>query len=188
MNANFKNSRIVSVILLGLLPVASLWGKPGKQVKNGGFATTPEGRIEREVGHELRLLPFFSVFDNLEFRVNSGRVELMGQVVNSALKEDAENVVKHIEGVETVVNNIEVLPPSPADDAIRRAEYRAIYSQPGFERYSMQAIPPIHIVVKNGQVTLEGVVADQGDKNLAGVHANAVSGVFSVTNNLRVEK
>jgi hypothetical protein len=94
MNANFKNSRIVSVILLDLLPVASpmLWGKPdSKQGENGGFANTPEGRIEPEVGHELRVLPFFSLFDNRGFKVNSGRVELTGQVVNPAPKEGAEN-------------------------------------------------------------------------------------------------
>jgi hyperosmotically inducible protein len=195
MKANLKGSRIVSVVLLGLLTVASpiVWARSGAKNSDMGAQSAsdvkrPEARIEREVGHELRLLPFFTVFDNLEFRVNGGQVELMGQVVSSALKQDAETAVKHIEGVESVINNIEVLPPSPADDAIRRAEYRAIYGQPGLDRYSLQAVPPIHIIVKGGHVTLVGVVADQGDKNLANIRANTVSGVFSVTNSLRAEK
>ena len=104
------------------------------------------------------------------------------------MKSDAENVVKKIEGVEQVVNNIEVLPTSPDDDRIRLAEYRAIYGQTALNRYSLQAVPPIHIIVKNGHVTLEGVVASEGDKNIAGIQANSVPGVFSVTNNLRVEQ
>jgi hyperosmotically inducible protein len=112
----------------------------------------------------------------------------MGQVTRPTLKSDAENVVKKIEGVEHVDNQIEVLPVSPNDDKIRRAVFRAIYSDPTMDRYSIQAVPPVHIIVKNGNVTLEGVVATEADKNIAGIRANGVSGVFSVTNNLRVEK
>ena len=104
------------------------------------------------------------------------------------LKSDAENVVKKIEGVEKVKNEIEVLPLSPADDRIRRAEYRAIYGDTVLNRYALQAVPPIHIIVRNGNVTLAGVVATEADKNVAGIRANGVSGVFGVTNNLRVEK
>jgi hyperosmotically inducible protein len=104
------------------------------------------------------------------------------------LKSDAENVVKRIEGVEHVNNQIEVLPVSPNDDRIRRAVFRAIYSDPTMDRYAIQAVPPIHIIVKNGNVSLEGVVATEADKNIAGSRANGVSGVFSVKNNLRVEK
>lgn len=134
------------------------------------------------------MLPFYSVFDNLQFKVEGYKVELFGQVVRPTLKSDAEAVVKRIEGVESVVNNIEVLPPSPADDRIRLAEYRAIYGNSVLNRYALQAIPPIHIIVKNGNVTLEGVVANEMDKNVANLQANSVPGVFSVTNNLRVEK
>ena len=145
-------------------------------------------RIEREVGHELRLLPYYSVFDNLEYKVNGYEVELSGQVTRPTLKSDAEAVVKKIEGVEKVVNKIETLPLSPNDDRIRRAVYRAIFSQPGLDLYGLQAVPSIHIIVKNGNVTLTGVVAREMDKNLAGIRANGVSGVFSVSNQLRVEK
>jgi len=144
-------------------------------------------RITRQVRHELVMLPYYGLFDNLEFRVNGGTVTLMGQVTRPTLKSDAENVVKPIEGVTKVENQIQVLPLSPMDDRIRLATYRAIYSQSGLERYALQAVPPIHIIVANGKVTLEGVVATQADKDRAAIQANGVSGVFSVTNNLRVE-
>jgi hyperosmotically inducible protein len=111
----------------------------------------------------------------------------MGQVTRPTLKNDAGNVVKRIEGVERVDNQIQVLPLSPMDDGLRRAEYRAIYDHPGLDRYAMQAVPPIHIIVDNGKVTLEGVVATQSDKDTAGIRANTVSGVFSVVNNLRLD-
>ena len=147
-----------------------------------------EERIMREVRHELVMLPYYGVFDNLAYKVDGFTVTLMGQVTRPTLKSDAENVVKKIEGVEKVKNEIEVLPLSPNDDRIRRATYRAIYGHSGLDRYALQAVPPIHIIVTNGNVTLEGVVANEGDKNLAGIRANGVSGVFSVKNNLRVEK
>jgi hyperosmotically inducible protein len=146
--------------------------------------------IQKEVRHELVMLPYYNVFDNLAFRVEGdGSVTLLGQVTNPTLKSDAANVVKRIEGVTNVNNQIEVLPLSPNDDQIRRAVYRAIYGNPALStRYGFQAVPSIHIIVKNGNVTLEGVVANEADKNLANIQANGVPGVFSVTNNLRVEK
>jgi hyperosmotically inducible periplasmic protein len=144
-------------------------------------------RIEREVRHQLVMLPYYSVFDNLEYKVEGDSVILLGQVARPSLKSDAANAVKNIEGVERVENRIEVLPPSPNDDRIRRAVYRAIFGFPSLDRYAIQAVPPIHIIVKDGHVTLEGVVANAADKNIAGIQANGVSGVFSVTNNLRVE-
>lgn len=147
-----------------------------------------EARIAREVRHELVMLPYYGVFDNLSYSVSGSTVTLSGQVTRPTLKSDAGNVVKDIEGVERVVNNIEVLPTSPNDDRTRMTVYRAIYGQAALNRYGMQAVPPIHIIVKNGNVTLEGVVANEGDKNIPNVQANGVSGVFSVTNNLRVEK
>ena len=144
--------------------------------------------IAREVRHELVMLPYYGVFDNLVFRVDGSTVTLMGQVTRPTLKSSAENVVKNIEGVEKVVNNIEVLPLSPNDDQIRLATYRAIYGHTALNRYALQAVPPIHIIVNNGKLTLEGVVATEMDKNIANIQAGSVPGVFSVTNNLRVEE
>lgn len=145
-----------------------------------------EDRIVREVRHELVMLPYYSVFDNLAYKVDGYTVTLFGQVTKPVLKSDAEKAVKKIEGVENIVNNIEVLPLSPNDDQIRRAVYRAIYGQPGLEMYSLRAVPTIHIIVKNGQVTLNGAVGNAGDKQRAGIAANGVPGVFSVTNDLLV--
>jgi len=144
--------------------------------------------VTREVRHELVMLPYYSIFDNLSYRVDGNTVTLFGQVTRPTLKSDAENVVKRLEGVSRVINNIEVLPLSPMDNRIRIAAYRAIYGFPSLNRYAMGALPPIHIIVKNGHITLEGVVDSEADKNTAGIRANGVSGVFSVTNDLRVEK
>ncbi len=146
-----------------------------------------QDRISREVRHELVMLPYYGVFDNLAYRVEGSTVTLLGQVTQPTLKDDAGKVVKNIEGVSRVNNQIQVLPLSSMDDQIRLAEYRSIYGQPGLDRYALQAIPPIHIIVANGHVTLEGVVNNQADKDMAGIRANGVPGVFSVTNNLRVE-
>lgn len=149
-------------------------------------AQTNNPKIMKEVRHELVMLPYYGVFDNLAYRVDGAKVTLFGQVTNPVLKSDAGNVVKKIEGVEAVDNEIEVLPLSPIDDQIRRATYRAIFSRPGLERYQMGAVPPIHIIVKNGNITLIGVVDNEGDKNLAGIAANGVAGAFKVTNDLVV--
>ena len=146
-----------------------------------------KGDLNQEVRHELVMLPWYNIFDNLAYRVDGSTVTLFGQVTRPTLKSDAENVVKHIEGVDRVINNIEVLPLSPMDNRIRMAEYRAIYGFGPLQRYAMGAVPPIHIIVKNGHVTLEGVVANKGDYNMANIRANGVPGVFSVTNDLRVE-
>ena len=151
-------------------------------------STPGHDRLVREVRHELIMLPTLNVVDNLSFRVEGSTVTLMGQVTRPVLKSDAENVVKKIEGVEKVNNQIEVLPLSPNDDRIRRDVYFALVRQPQLQKYFMQAVPPIRIIVKNGNVTLEGVVANKGDADVAKITANGVSGVFSVTNNLRVEK
>ena len=144
--------------------------------------------IEREVGHELVMLPYYGVFDHLRYKVEGSRVTLLGSVTRPTLKSSAENVVKEIEGVESVVNNIEVLPVSPNDDKIRRAVYASIYGHTNLSRYAIQAVPPIHIVVKNGNVTLEGVVANEADRNIAGIQTKTVDGALSVTNNLQVEE
>jgi osmotically-inducible protein OsmY len=142
----------------------------------------------KEIRHQLVLLPWYSVFDNLSFRIEGSKVILMGQVVRPTLKSDAEGAVKNVEGVSSVQNDIEVLPNSPMDDQIRRATYRAIYSEPGLQRYALSAVPSIHIIVKNGNVTLVGVADNDTDKNLAGLRANGVPNVFSVKNELVVSK
>src|ERR1700676_2783491 len=148
-----------------------------------------ETEIAKHVRHELVMLPYYGLFDDLAFKVEGHTVTLLGQVVRPTLKSDAERVVKRIPGVEQVINQIEVLPASPMDDQIRMAEYRAIYGDPSIStRYGFRALPSIHIIVKNGHVTLEGVVANQGDRNLIGIRANTVPNVFSVTNNLQVEE
>jgi hyperosmotically inducible protein len=146
-----------------------------------------EVALVKEVRHVLVMQPFYTVFDNLQFQVHGNEVTLMGQVVNPALKPDAASAVKRIEGVLAVKNEIEVLPPSSMDARIRRREFPAIYSAPGFERYAIQAVPPIHIIVDMGHVTLTGVVADQMDKTLAITRARLVTGIFSVKDQLRVE-
>lgn len=156
---------------------------------SGALSQKSIDRIYKEVHHELVMLPYYGVFDNLAYKVDpDGTVTLLGQVARPTLKSDAENVVKRIEGVEKVVNNIEVLPTSISDDRIRRAAYRAIYGNSVLSQYQMRAVPPIHIIVKNGQITLEGVVARTMDKQVAGVQANGVHGAFGVTNNLVVEE
>ena len=142
--------------------------------------------LDQRVQHELRMLPYYGVFDELSFQVDGSRVVLTGEVARPFLKSDAANAVRHIPGVTGVTNNIEVLPLSPFDDRVRLAEYRAIYRRDSLSRYAMGTQPSIRILVKNGHVTLDGVVDNQMDRNLAGIYANGVPGVFSVTNNLRV--
>ncbi len=143
-------------------------------------------RIAREVRHELLMLPYYGVFDNIGYQVNGYEVTLVGQVVRPSLKSDAENAVKHIEGVEKVDNQIEVLSPSSMDDRIRLELYRAIYGYPSMERYALGVQKPIRIIVKSGHVTLEGVVDSEADKNTAGIRAKSVPGTFSVDNKLQV--
>jgi hyperosmotically inducible periplasmic protein len=158
------------------------------QSMSANEALSPESqdKLVREVRHELIMLPYYNVFDNLTFGINGRTVTLNGQVVQPVTKSGAENAVKHIEGVEKVINNIEVLPPSNMDDRIRRQAYNAIYSYGPLFKYGNMAVPPIHIIVRNGRITLEGVVDSESDKNYAGVRANTVPGTFQVTNNLRV--
>jgi hyperosmotically inducible periplasmic protein len=147
-----------------------------------------EELLKNEVHHQLALLPYYSIFDNLEYSIDGTTVTLQGQVVHGVIKGDAESAVKKIEGVEKVVNNIEILPPSPDDDQIRRAEYRSIYGFGPLEKYAWSSVASIHIIVKGGHVTLEGVVDNQSDKDAAYLRANSVANVFSVANNLKVVK
>ncbi|MGC1619484.1 MAG: BON domain-containing protein [Candidatus Acidiferrum sp.] len=145
-----------------------------------------EKQLIREVHHVLVMLPYYSVFDNLAYKVEGDKVTLEGQVVRPTLKSDAEAAVKSVEGVSSVDNNIEVLPLSPMDDQLRRAVYRAIFGDTVLSRYGYSAVPSIHIIVKNGNVTLEGVVDNESDRNLANLRASQVANVFSVKNNLGI--
>jgi len=159
-----------------------------QDVQRGQPTARSQERITKEVRHELLMLPYFGVFDNIAFRVDGYNVTLLGQVVRPSLKSDAENSIKHIEGVEHVDNQIEVLPASIMDDGLRRRLYREIYGFPALEKYALGVQKPIRIIVKGGHVTLEGVIDSEEDKNLAGIRANSVPGIFSVTNNLQVVK
>jgi len=150
-------------------------------------ATAGDSRVAKEVRHELVMLPYYGVFDNLEFKVEGGVVTLSGEVREPVLRRDAENAVKRIEGVTKIDNQIKVLPNSPMDDQLRRAAYRAIYNDPSLSRYAFEAVPPIHIIVENGHLTLVGVVATGADKTLAGIRAKTLPGVFSVDNQLQTE-
>jgi hyperosmotically inducible protein len=155
---------------------------------SAGQETKANQNLVREVRHQLLLLPYYTVFDNLAFKVDGDHVTLEGQVTRPTLKSDAEAAVKTIEAISGVTNNIEVLPPSPMDDQLRRALYRAIYGDPQLSKYGWSSMPSIHIIVKSGHVSLEGVVDNDTDKNLAGLRANSVPNVFEVKNNLVVKK
>ena len=169
------------ILLLSSLAVQSL----GQE--RGAPSAKEEERITKAVRHELLMLPYVGVFDNLAFKVEGRNVTLLGQVVRPTMKSDAESRVKRIEGVEHVDNQIEVLPVSPMDDQLRHRLYRAIYRYPALQKYAIVPQKPIRIIVKNGHLTLEGVVDSEADKNIAGIRANGVSGIFSVDNNLRVD-
>jgi hyperosmotically inducible periplasmic protein len=175
---------VVSATVFSLL---SLTAAPQNAQPEPAPAKAQE-RIIKEVRHELLMLPYVGVFDNLAYKVDGYNVTLIGQVVRPVTKSDAGNAVKHIEGVERVDNQIEVLPPSPLDDRLRRQLFRAIYGYPALERYALGVQKPIRIIVKNGHVALEGVVDSEADKNLVGIRANGVPGIFSVDNHLQVVK
>ena len=162
--------------------------EPVSTAQNATGAQRMQDRLTREVFHELVTLPQLTIFDNLQYKVNGNSVTLTGQVTNPVLKDSAEKVVKKIEGVESVNNQIEILPTSSNDDHIRRQVARAIFNDERLFPYSMGSVPPIHIIVKNGHVTLEGVVNSQTDKDAATLRANGVPGVFSVDNHLQVQK
>src|SRR6266849_8903154 len=181
-----KHALSAFAITLALLTAVALSQNPPAP-RDQPSARSQE-RIEEEVRHELLMLPYCGVFDNIAYKVDGYNVTLMGQVSRPTLKSDAENVVKRIEGVEHVDNQIEVLPTSPMDDRLRLRLYRAIYGYPALQKYALGVQKPIRIIVKNGNVTLEGVVDSEADKNIANIRAHGVSGSFSVTNNLQVVK
>jgi hyperosmotically inducible protein len=161
---------------------------PGATAQGATGPQRMQDRISREVFHELVTLPQLTIFDNLQYKVDGSKVTLTGQVRDAILKDSAEKTVKRIEGVDSVNNQIEILPASGNDDRIRRDVARALFNDERLFRYSMGSVPPIHIIVKNGHVTLEGIVNSQADKDAANIRANGVAGVFSVDNHLQVQK
>jgi hyperosmotically inducible periplasmic protein len=178
----------LAVALVLSLSATTIQAAAPAQNQDQSQATTrnSEAWLMNQVRHQLVMIPWLSVFDNLEYSVQGNKVVLSGQVVRPVVKDEAAAAVKHIEGVQEVDNQIQVLPVSNFDDQIRRAELREIYSFPSLQRYGQGTMPGIHIIVNNGHVTLEGIVDNQADKNVAGLRANSVPDVFSVTNNLRV--
>ncbi len=162
--------------------------RPGDTSRRSSNSASYRVWLEKQVRHELVMLPYYSVFDYLAFRIDGDRVTLLGQVVRPSTRSDAEARVKKIEGVTGVLNQIEVLPLSTFDDQLRVAAYRAIYRDTMLSRYSLAPVPAIHIIVKNGHITLEGAVSSATERNVANIRASGVSGAFSVTNHLRVEK
>ena len=185
---NIKRISLALVLtLFFLLPTAV--AKKDKD-HNDAFMPGPpnEARLQKEIRHQLLQLPYYGVFDDLAFKTEGGTVTLMGVVTQPSLKRDAESVIKRVEGVTNVVNQIEVLPLSPNDDQIRRATYRAIYGDSTLStRYGFRALPSIHILVKNGHVQLEGWVANKFDYDLVNIRAKGVPGAFSVANDLQIE-
>ena len=174
------------ILAISLFVFATLGIAQDQPAQRDQPSTRGQERITKEVRHELLMLPWFGVFDNIAYKVDGSTVTLLGQVTRPSLKSDAENVVKHIEGVEKVDNQIEVLPPSPMDDQLRLQLFQAIYGYAPLQKYALGVQKPIRIIVKNGRVNLEGVVDNETDKNIAGMRANGVPGIFSVTNNLQV--
>jgi hyperosmotically inducible periplasmic protein len=169
---------IFAMLLLTLVPAVA-------NAQDAQGASNPQ--LERRVRRELVTLPYYGVFDNLAYQVNGGTVTLYGEVVRSSTRSDAAGRVKRLPGVTRVINNIRVLPLSRFDDDIRRATYRSIARMGGLYRYLQGTNPSLHIVVDRGHVSLEGVVSNSGDRNLAYMAASRVPGVFSVKKNLRVE-
>ncbi|MFY9691272.1 MAG: BON domain-containing protein [Candidatus Acidiferrales bacterium] len=183
-----RRALVSAFALILLLPAASaVFAAPKNNQAPARDSANYESWLTKEVRHQLVLLPFYSVFDNLQYKVEGSKVVLIGQVVRPVVKDDAGAAVKHIEGVTEVDNQIQVLPPAPMDDQIRRAEFRAIYGSSTLQMYRERSVAPIHIIVDNGHVTLEGTVSTENDKNVAGLMANKVPNVFSVTNNLQVD-
>jgi hyperosmotically inducible protein len=187
--------RLIGPAIVAVLFVASGLAENANNLKkdhNDAFVTGPENetQLAKQIRHELLMLPYYTIFDDLAFHLDGSVVTLEGACPPEPpwdIKSDAQNVVKKVPGVTQVINNIKVLPLSPMDWQIRRAEARAIYgtSEIG-TRYGYQALPSIHIIVENGHVTLEGVVDNQFDDTLIRTRANQVPDVFSVTDNLIV--
>lgn len=180
---------VVLMTILAVSPVAVLAkaAQIPKGTSEGNVSALGLSPLENAVRHALIMLPYYGVFDNLEFKVEGDKVELTGQVTRPVLASDAQRAVERVPGVSQVINHVEVLPLSPNDDRIRIQVYRKIYGDSAMLVYAIQPIPPIRIIVKNGNVVLDGVVNRPMERNIANIEANSVAGVFSVTNNIHVQ-
>lgn len=179
---NFSRLLFASTLAIGL--IGSAFAAPA----NSSGSNRLEQRLSKQVHHALAMIPQTTIFDNLSYRIDGSTVALYGQVRDPIIKDEAQSAVKHLEGVERVENQIEILPTSFNDDRIRGQVARAVFSDSRLSSYAIQPLPPIRIIVKNGQVDLVGVVRTQADKNSAFIRANGVPGVFSVKNDLQVEQ
>jgi hyperosmotically inducible periplasmic protein len=178
--------RIAAVLVAaGLVGATAVHAQSAGGKTSSGSAEKPT--LRHEIHHQLAVLPFYSVFDYITFTIRGPEILLTGQVLRATLKADAEGAVKSLEGVGVVVSQIEVLPASPSDDELRRAVYRTIFENSTLSRYGVPPVPPIHIIVKNGAVTLEGAVDSAEDKSLAAARASSVANVQDVRNNLMVQ-
>jgi len=181
-----SRSFLSSLLALGLIIFS--FGKGISFAGSTDSAPDSQTALQKQIQRKLLMLPWYGVFDNLEFQVDGSQVTLIGQVTMPVVKSEAVDAVKRIAGVSSVVDQIEVLPLSPFDNGIRRAEYRAIYSLPSLSRYGMGVNPAIHIIVDDGHVTLVGIVDSKADSDAANIRANGVPGVFSVTNDLHYSR
>ena len=172
--------------MMGLTATLALAGIAGATTGHPGPFTDEE--IASKAAHEIRMYSRYTIWDNLSVRVTDGNLELMGQVSQPFKKQDLQRIVQSVPGVTSVTNEVEVLPVSFNDDNLRLRIARAIYRDSALSRYAIQAVPPIHIIVKNGHVTLEGVVNNELEKNVAAMRAASAGLSFGpVQNNLRVE-
>ncbi|HWO01514.1 MAG TPA: BON domain-containing protein [Blastocatellia bacterium] len=178
---NTVKSKLMMVAIAVAVTATVAFAAPTSSPSGSGDAQTMN-----KIRKELVTLPYYGVFDNLAYELKGDTVTLYGQVVRPTTRKDAERRVAKIEGVDRVINNIEVLPVSGFDDSIRVRAYRAVFRSGSLYRYAMGTNPSIHIVVNRGHITLEGVVSNKMDSQLAYMAAQGVPGVFSVTNNLRV--
>jgi len=187
------NVRILLSLLLACLPALAqgqqgITDHPQQQAEQRPISPRGQERLQAEVAHQLNMLPTYSIFDVLNYQIQGSTVILSGKVRTLGLKTAAEDAVRKVEGVDRVQNDIEVLAPSSSDDRLRVEVARVLFNTPALMPYSMGAVPPIHIIVEGGKVTLEGIVNSQADKDLAGLKTSSIPGIFSVTNDLRVEK
>ena len=188
---NFKStwkSRIsLAVLAFAALGLVATGAIAGPQTKSNHGQQPYGAWLDKQVHHAIGMLTRYGAFDYVDYSIQGTEVTISGEVVNSTTKAELANSVKGIEGVTRVVDEISVLSASIFDSDIRRAEFRAVFSDASLGQYAMGVVPSIHIIVKNGNVTLEGKVNSESDRNIATLRANSVPGVFSVTNNLRVE-
>lgn len=175
-----RNRLVGAAIVLALASSTAISGVKAQRER------PPSPRVLERIRKELATLPYYGVFDNLSFKLRGDTITLYGHVLRPTTKKDAERRVSRLEGIDRVINNIQVLPLSSFDDSIRRRTYRAVFGTASLYRYALGANPSIHIIVNRGHVTLEGVVDNKTDSQLAYTAARGVSGVFSVTNNLRI--